>query len=867
MGVFKKLGFVLFVCISLAGAAWAYNYLRNNKKPAIESLSVMPADCILYLGTNNALGLINKINSQSIIADKLRSFKEVDEVCETLHIFDSLLRSDELLRSELNDNRLHFGLYSFNKQLHWLAAFNIKELGISSEVTESLAGTLMAKSLPDEIYAFRNKDANCYFTLRQGIVLISGSEGLINMALDAGKPRLEQDHQFNASLKSLGEGNLLDIYINHQLYQKTHLDKLIDLNFISSSGRSAGTMGIEPSQLTVTGFFDPGNREFIGALNGQQAQSTAGFLSQLPAGTLAFIAYGFDSLGALSPKFTKDDVLADFWQTVNDSALFNCENDFLRNASNCLYTFRTLAGNEYAGLTIQDTIKAAEHLGLMSDTALAHNERKIYRLKGDNETLHLFHPFSETACGYATLYGSTIFISPKAASLKQLLNDLEARLLLSRNQAFKAYSGEHLSEEFNFIAYTSPGLDPKEIKKLFRLPLPENPNTFENLKHCSYSLVNGEKNFKFRFHVLNQAGSEIKTQRVLWTFAMDTAANLQPFPFVNHLNGENEILVQDNRNQIYLLNAKGNPIWKKNIGAAIISEIHMVDVFKNKKNQILFNTADAIHLLDRNGNYLEGYPARLPATANCGLSVFDYEKTNDYRILIPCSNKQIYNYAITGKKQEGFVPVKTDQPVELPVQWINVGGSDMLVAIDTEGRIYTFNRKGLPRLNLRNRTVAACKNFYIDAGVGLENTFLVYVDDRNSLINKIAFSDKKEIIRLNENIEGAVSHYSLVDDNRFMDLLLHTGNAVMAYDLGGNLLFEKTAPAELDAAGYFSDESLACIYSFSKVAGEVYVFDQLSQRTHTYPATAAPLVMDLFKNKKKYLLVCHNNLLTCNELE
>jgi len=33
---------------------------------------------------------------------------------------------------------------------------------------------------------------------------------------------------------------------------------------------------------------------------------------------------------------------------------------------------------------------------------------------------------------------------------------------------------------------------------------------------------------------------------------------------------------------------------------------------------------------------------------------FDYDNNNDYRLLITCKNKRIYNYTIKGKKVKGW---------------------------------------------------------------------------------------------------------------------------------------------------------------------------------------------------------------------
>ena len=42
-----------------------------------------------------------------------------------------------------------------------------------------------------------------------------------------------------------------------------------------------------------------------------------------------------------------------------------------------------------------------------------------------------------------------------------------------------------------------------------------------------------------------------------------------------------EILTQDIENNIYLINNNGDRLWKKNIGNAIIGNVHQIDAYKN----------------------------------------------------------------------------------------------------------------------------------------------------------------------------------------------------------------------------------------------------------------------------------------------
>jgi hypothetical protein len=232
-------------------------------------------------------------------------------------------------------------------------------------------------------------------------------------------------------------------------------------------------------------------------------------------------------------------------------------------------------------------------------------------------------------------------------------------------------------------------------------------------------------------------------------------------------------------------------------------------------------------------------------------------------VFIACKNKTIYNYSILGTQQDKFTPVKTDDEVHLPVQYVKVGLSDYLVALDKEGKIYTFSRKGAGRIGLRNRTNTNCQAFYTDASNSIQSTYLVYVDHKNGLINKISFEDVKEIVKLSSETENGSVTFALIDGNRSMDFVLSHDHLLKAYNLSGNLILEKSFDIPLLSGNYYGDESHAIFYVLSEDRTELRVFNQLTSTTKAYKASALPLVSNLFNDNKKYLIITSGAQLNC----
>ncbi len=120
-----------------------------------------------------------------------------------------------------------------------------------------------------------------------------------------------------------------------------------------------------------------------------------------------------------------------------------------------------------------------------------------------------------------------------------------------------------------------------------------------------------------------------KTENYNWQVKLDTILAGKPNMVKNHLTKEDEIIVRDAGNTIYLFQKNGQLIWKKKINETILSNIEQVDLFKNHKLQFVFNTSQQLWIIDRNGNAVDPFPIRLKKTASNAIKIIDYEKSRD----------------------------------------------------------------------------------------------------------------------------------------------------------------------------------------------------------------------------------------------
>jgi outer membrane protein assembly factor BamB len=629
------------------------------------------------------------------------------------------------------------------------------------------------------------------------------------------------------------------------------------------SGYSLADLSLSPDGFSINGFNQPDSISVLNTLSSQKAQP-CDFLSVLPFNTIAFKAFGFHDFNGWRSKLKTRP--SSFWKSVNDSAMFNAEKEFYANInSKIIELSMKYQGIQCKALVVEvkDTAKAAELLTYLSDSIVVLQGMKTGILKKDSSDLikTCFGNAFDVKGDVGFVYGSYLFFCEQALSGYYVSSLINSSSIL-QNKIFGAYAKENLGLNFNYIFYSALNKDHERPVEVFSFLKQDDLKHFDKFTDFSISLSNYKNMLQFRINLKYQQEPENKEVPGLWTFEADTVIDRCAAIFKNHKTGENEIAFCDGKNNFYLLNATGNMLWKTPLAEPVISDIYTVDAFKNNKYQLLFSTKNYLHLLDRNGKYVEGFPVKLPAVATSPLTVFDYDGTKDYRLFIACADKKIYNYSVTGSKNEKFTPVITDDVVTLQLKYMKVAGSDYLVTADTEGKIYVFSRRGEGRIDFRNRMIQGCRSFFAEASGSLQNSKLIYFDDKNSLLESISLSDKKDVVKLNSDFEQALCYFDLVDDDKKTDAIIIDNDLLKCYTLDGMELFNYSSEGGFKDVSYFYDSEGA--YFVINTAEEVQILDASNKKiSKKFRATGLPLVSNLFNDGKKYVLVADHNVLKC----
>jgi hypothetical protein len=870
--VLRKIAFYLFLAASLGTAVWAYLRLRESKAPKTSVLEHIPGTASAVIETRQIHDLVQQLTRQNLIWNSLLSEEAFANAQKGIQYLDSLTRASEEVSTMLADNPVYWSFVKEGAKNEHLIQFKLKEQN-DEELMEQFFGHAFVQN--NFVSSFKAYDVRVngkawLAACLNGIVYFCSDLSLLQKSIQLQKNESLAESKHYLQLLKLNGKQSTQVFLNH------HLSGLLNKQLFTN--QSLFNLGMELNELTCTGYTLPDSAAFLSVI-ARQKETEFRQLEKLPdhASSLLGIslsqaeAFFKDNQALLPPALAEKNEKA--WKAVNDSAMYNMKQEVYENSGGAL-----ILGNYWLDdhaeqvlqMNVEDEEKAEQFLKVISDSLSTANELKAFHIRDNYVHLFSFHDATAEMRYGCIVSGDLVLMSSKAM-LNYYAGCMKNSSILGKNTTFMAYANDNLFEPSQYVYYEN--YDLIKYSTFSRLINSVELNTGDDvLSHLSLSLKAYDIGLQMRLHATHkqeqeQAGSE-SGKDVLWSYAADSSVTSPVFVFTNHLTQEHELCFQDQTNTLYLISSTGKALWKKVINESLKSGIHTVDIFKNGKLQMLFNTDNYLHLIDRNGNYVQGYPVKLPQRATSPMTVLDYDKTKDYRIFIACADKKIYNYSLYGIKTEGYTPLRTDHVVKLPIQYAKVGASDYLITADEGGKLYVFSRKGEGRINFKNKAVENPQNLYVWTGNNLDNTKIIYVDDKNNLLNKISLSDKKEAFKLGDELHGFRVTFDLLNDDKQMDMILYGDGAIHAYDLFSGKLFES-----YNEQAVYRD----VLFAYTENSQQVMAFDQAGEKLDLVDlsgkplysighVTNVPLVTQLYKDGKTYLVTISGSRVNCRRL-
>lgn len=278
--------------------------------------------------------------------------------------------------------------------------------------------------------------------------------------------------------------------------------------------------------------------------------------------------------------------------------------------------------------------------------------------------------------------------SNKTEILKTIIDSKLNNQTLSESEKFKSLSAQ-LAKDSHFLIYKNEyGLK----SFLGKSANGYNANATQFIFDNNITHVNG---------IISKHKKARSTNTVSEDFSIKLSQSIimQPQPVKNHITGDYDIVTQDADNTLYLISNNGTIRWTRKLNAPVLGKVEQIDAYKNRRLQLTFATKNRVYVIDRNGKDVGEFPLKFNDDITQPLSVFDYDKNKNYRLLVT-QDKNLLMYDAKGKSIKGFNYDGANNTIASQPKHFRVSTKDYIVFSDSN-KLEILNRKGKQRVDVK----------------------------------------------------------------------------------------------------------------------------------------------------------------------
>lgn len=734
MRKFQFDAWAIFIAVVLIVAVlWGLllHFQRRGEIRNLDPFALIPSDAWLVVDLKDTKDVTGLFPSDSLHWEELSSLEEAALFRQRIQLLDSIAEETPEFLNAIKKARVLVSLHTSLRgespvllQVRFNPDISLRQ---AQRVIEDLLGRASGQRDSDFLgnRVFRIEPAEgkpLYAAFFKGSLLLSPGRRLIEHAITQNlSGSALQTSADLAEIREVAGKRANNVFFNgHRLCEVLEMLLRMDSPSLMPCRAFSGWMGWDVAvigdEIRLTGFARSGDepRDFLGGFSGQPP-SDPFLMNYIPSASAAFAIANFGSAEALN------DSLRAYHSGVGEQE----EVDSARLASVMPFSGQSLAsvllyapGMAYGEGSLS-LIQVSNPAGLWErmNNPEAWGEQQASLIPMDtvfDRVIWRFNPpglVGALTLGmlpaekpFVALQDSVLLAGASPQAVKQALMQIHYGQVIGKEP--------RLAEDFIFqqpasnllymvnVPYLSEMMKPAWQEGVTRLlsQIGEGGYPLDRLT----AQFSAHRNGLFFSNVsLHSRGGGISRQHLpVWEVSLDTLAHTQPFSLRNHVDASKEIVVQDLSGNFYLIDRFGQVLWKKPVSGLMNSPVYQVDKFRNGRLQYLFSTATHLHLIDRNGKDVEGYPRRLPSGASMGITVVDYEGDRSYRIIYPGDDLRVHNLDLDGKRVSGWALPELEETAARPVQYLKLGSRDYLVAVDAEGRPYFFDRRGQVRLKV-----------------------------------------------------------------------------------------------------------------------------------------------------------------------
>ncbi|MFD2824433.1 ribonuclease HII [Lacinutrix iliipiscaria] len=758
----------------------------NTDNKHINPTDYIPENTSILIQVNNLESLKSNLNNNDLLEDIAKG-ETYNEISKKLTNLKHLKTSNALLIC-LN--------YDEEDRLQY------------SVITKQTPDLFAVDSLPNitvESYMFNNQsihktqieDAITYNTFVDSLFIASSSKHLLEESL----LNTNKDQGLKTILKTADQNKAFSVLINNT---QTHNIKSLFINdsipFNSFTNYTLLDADINQDAIILNGITKAlDSTKVINLFKNTIPQGNV-LANITPSNADGFMSFTFDNFSSFETQLrglkTNDSIFT-------DTSLFEdvIEVGVIYEGNNKAIILHSL-----------DAIATKDALLNEQNVDEIYRQINIYNFSQPELFSNTFSPLIhfKSANYYSSIDDFFVFTNSKE-TLQNIIANYQNKTTFSERQYYKDIQ-EHLTNESSLLVVANPSTLKNILNKNLNNPI--------NLKVDSYKASAlqfiYDSNFAHVNTVIKKSKNKARENSVTeqYTIKLETDLLSNPQLVTNHVTKQKEIVVQDIKNNLYLISNTGKVLWKKQLKGAVLGEIQQIDMYKNGRLQLAFATKNHVYILDRNGKDVAPFPLKFNDAITQPLSVFDYDKNKKYRLLVT-QGKNVLLYDALGKTVKGFTFNGSENIINYPPQHFRIGTKDY-ITIKTDHALYILNRVGKTRVTPKGKFSYSNQPLYLYKG------------------NFTTTTNDGRLVSFNTNGTSSVQNLNLGQDHE----LVTTTKTLVAQS--ENKLTIKSKTLELDFGNYdrpklfyINDKIYVSVTDLQ--TQKIYLFDSNAKQLSNFP--------------------------------
>lgn len=798
-----------FIVLIAALAAIIYVYFNKNKIMNVKAplYNAIPNQFPIAVESENWFKLLTKLDTLSFNETINKQDWYIGSKVNLNYINElKLLMINENENLDIQNALVAYG-NAGNSRLGILLAISVNEFNFKSfkKILKSNSVKFSSTNYnEDEIITIKNfnNQGEASLTYKNGMLLFSFQPSFIEEAIIS----LSQESVWQNLIKDRNLDSDAYLYLNPNSFNflssyllKPDYFEYLNL-FQEITQNTVYELGFFNEEIILNGYSQYKDSSLLKILNTKTSLRN-NVVDFLPSNTAIYKTYAKSDLLSKSTNYTSNN-LSGIINENYSSFILESYNENLYERNGVL-----IALNEVNAIDYLNEIDAEIEILNQEYDYTVYASKKGIEL---NKSLFLNDVFSEKV--YFSIVDQFLILSSNLSVVEQYINKYLENDFLKFDENFTNFRSS-FSQKSNLELYVN-----LEYLQAFLATI-STENTWQNNISKVDFQFSSLGDVMFSQGKINLKKSQTKNSKVLWSVALDTISSFKTQLVVNHNNNETEILTQDDAGNLYLISKSGSVIWKIEVADLILSEIFLIDYYKNNKYQYVFNTENKIYIIDRNGDNVDGFPINLPSKATNPMQVVNYDNAGIYRYWVACENGNVYGYEQKGTPLSGWNPLANVGVVTQKIQHEVVNGLDFIFFNNKKGVFYALNRKGENRYtpvatNVTNNPFQLKNNKFVSGNKGtvsfidlkgekttksIADSTYIYFEAVESLLQEkdaYAFANFKNF-KLQEsqwknmasfsNIEGEIRKIESFITNNRLWFLIYTKNSVYLIDELGNL--------------------------------------------------------------------------------